>query len=644
MFAQNKPSLTQQEVSKQTLLLKQDFLQKNQAEFNKVWQEKKVVLGDKVMPFLVKTFGQPTKNGYPLYISMHGGGGAPKRVNDGQWQNQIKLYKPKNGIYVAPRAPTDTWNLWHQSHIDPMFKTLINSAIYTQNVDPNRIYVMGYSAGGDGTFQLAPRLADWWAGAAMMAGHPGDAAIMNLRNLYFSVYMGGKDAAYKRNEWAKIWGEKLDYWQTKEQAFKHDVEIYPECGHWMKLKDAVAIERLAKQVRNPYPKKVMWQQDNVMRDRFYWLKLDDDQLVKGSKVIAEIIGQEIKLLHVSKLNFLTIRLNDQLVDLDKEVTVTYQGIILFSGKLSRSLEILKKSFNELSDATNVYYSEIKVPIFDFGMPEPNRSRDAKFGVKTADKVTEIWEKIPEPQPKVAFKPKFYTFLPKLKTSDAAVIICPGGGYVNCATTHEGATVAQWFNSIGMTAFVVDYRRGGKMKCGFPAPLDDVRQVQKLISENAGQYDINPNKIGIMGFSAGGHLAALTSTYKTDSLATKYRRPAFTILGYPVITLLEKYMHYGSRRNLFGNSKMVAVLQKALSPELLVDEKSPITFAFHSLNDKGVSYKNSQAYVDALRKNGVEATLKLYDTGHHGYGFGPKGEAHGQWYSELYKFLVENGIL
>ncbi|MFU8828089.1 MAG: transglutaminase domain-containing protein, partial [Phycisphaerales bacterium] len=151
------------------------------------------------MKLLKREFGEAPESGRSLWISMHGGGGAPTEVNDRQWQNQIRLYAPEEGIYVAPRAPSDTWNLWHRSEIDALFDHLIESAVVVWRVDPNRVYLLGYSAGGDGVYQLAPRTADRYAAASMMAGHPNDASPLGLRNLPFAIYMGGKDAAFNRN-------------------------------------------------------------------------------------------------------------------------------------------------------------------------------------------------------------------------------------------------------------------------------------------------------------------------------------------------------------------------------------------------------------------------------------------------------------
>src|SRR4029079_18976971 len=119
-------------------------------------------------------------------------------------------YTLDEGIYLAPRAPTNTWNLWHEAHIDRLFGRLIEDLIVLEDVNPDRVYVMGYSSGGDGVYQIAPRMADSWAGAAMMAGHPNDASPLGLRNVPFALQVGGKDAAFKRNEVAAEWGRKLD--------------------------------------------------------------------------------------------------------------------------------------------------------------------------------------------------------------------------------------------------------------------------------------------------------------------------------------------------------------------------------------------------------------------------------------------------
>ena len=125
-------------------------------------KKRSIALGDKEMPFFYKVFGEKSAKGRSLYISMHGGGNAPLQVNDQQWRNQQRLYELEEGVYVAPRASTNTWNLWHEAHIDQFFDRLIQDMIVLEDVDPNRVYIMGYSAGGDGVYQLAPAWPiDW---------------------------------------------------------------------------------------------------------------------------------------------------------------------------------------------------------------------------------------------------------------------------------------------------------------------------------------------------------------------------------------------------------------------------------------------------------------------------------------------------
>ncbi|MFT5906141.1 MAG: pimeloyl-ACP methyl ester carboxylesterase [Cryomorphaceae bacterium] len=311
------------------------------------------------MPYDYLTYGEEPEGGHSLYISLHGGGGAPAHVNDGQWRNQIKLYKPKEGIYLAPRAATNTWNLWHQAHIDPMFDTLIDRFIAHHGVNPDRVYVLGYSAGGDGIYQLAPRMADRWAGAAMMAGHPGDAKPHNLLNLPYFIQCGGKDAAYKRNELCATWGKMLDKLAEENPGhYPHKWIVYPEHGHWMKLDCKQAIPWMAKNTRDPWAKQLNWYQDNVLHTRFAWLANDDPK--KEDFVTAEVNGQTITLT-TENVKKLTLRLNDKLVNLDKEIIVKDgSGKELFKGKIERSAKTITKSLSERLDISSVATAELEV--------------------------------------------------------------------------------------------------------------------------------------------------------------------------------------------------------------------------------------------------------------------------------------------
>lgn len=319
-----------------------------------------LVDGDLKMPFFYAVFGKEPAEGRSLYISMHGGGGAPQEVNDQQWENQQRLYQPPEGVYVAPRAPTNTWNLWHQAHIDRLFDRLIENFIVLENVNPSRVYLMGYSAGGDGAYQLAPRMADRWAAVSMMAGHPNDASPLGLRNLGFAIYMGGRDSAYKRNEVAAEWKEKLQQLQSHDtDAYVHQVTIYPDKGHWMDGEDASSIDWMRKLERNALPTKVVWQQDDVVQRRFYWLATDQPQA--GALVTAQRVGGTIRL-QSDDVASLRVRLNDDMHDLDQPLHVVDGDRVVFEGVVSRTIATLHKTLAERGDPELIFSAELDVQL------------------------------------------------------------------------------------------------------------------------------------------------------------------------------------------------------------------------------------------------------------------------------------------
>ena len=314
-------------------------------------QEKTIVHGDKTMRWLEKTFGEAPATGRSLWISMHGGGEAPAEVNTQQWQNQIQLYQPEEGIYVAPRAPTDKWNMWHQEHIDPMFSRLIENMVALRGVDPNKIYLMGYSAGGDGVWQVAPRMADHFAAASMMAGHPNEASLLGLRNLPFGIFMGANDAAVNRNKVAvEKSAEILELQKADPQGYTHMSRIYPGLPHWMNRKDAEALPWMAKFTRNPWPKKVVWYQDDVTHDRFYWLQVPKGTAAKEQKIIAEINGQKIRITGDAPKG-IQLLLCDELLDLDQAVEISLNDQPPIKIKAVRNLKTIREALkNQLDPA------------------------------------------------------------------------------------------------------------------------------------------------------------------------------------------------------------------------------------------------------------------------------------------------------
>lgn len=246
------------------------------------------------------------------------------------------------------------------------------------------------------------------------------------------------------------------------------------------------------------------------------------------------------------------------------------------------------------------------------------------------------------------EPNLRYYAPKgnIKTG-AAVVICPGGGYGGLAISHEGYDVAEKFASMGVSAFVLKYRLPSDeimvdKKIG---PLQDAQQAIKYVRENASKYGINPDKIGIMGFSAGGHLASTASTH-FERVAIENKegtsvRPDFSILIYPVITFGE-FTHKGSRNNLIGENAPQDLIT-LYSNEKQVTSKTPITFIVHANDDKSVPVENSINYMLALNKAGVKNEAHIYPTGGHGFGLNNK-TVKDYWFDRLGNWMDSQGIL
>ncbi len=327
--------------------------------------ERAAELGGKVIQHAGKTlrweeraFGESPAGGHSLWISMHGGGGAPKEVNDQQWRNQVRLYQPTEGIYVAPRAPTDNWNLWHEAHIDPMFDRLVEDYVALRGVNPDRVYILGYSAGGDGVWQLAPRMADRWAAAAMMAGHPNDTSLLPLRNLPFALFVGGNDSAYNRNKVVADKAAELDALEKADPGgYPHLVRVYPGLPHWMNRQDAEALPWMARHIRNPWPRKVVWVQASVTHTRFYWLAVPAPEAKPKRQIMAEADGQTIHLTGDPPQG-IVLRLSDRLVNLDEPVRVLVADREVFRGKVVRQTDAIRTSLLERADPASAAFATL----------------------------------------------------------------------------------------------------------------------------------------------------------------------------------------------------------------------------------------------------------------------------------------------
>src|SRR6516225_5604325 len=204
-----------------------------------------------------------------------------------------------------------------------------------------------------------------------------------------------------------------------------------------------------------------------------------------------------------------------------------------------------------------------------------------------------------------------------KATGAAVVVCPGGGYQMLAMDHEGKQIALWLNGYGVSAFVLKYRLGPRYH--HPAMMQDVQQAMRMVRSRAAEFKIQPDRIGVWGFSAGGHLASTAATHfeTKDGVAS---RPDFAILAYPVITMKE-FTHKGSRRNLLGENPDPALVD-LMSNEMQVTAQTPPTFIFFTSDDSAVPVQNGVMFYEALRNAGVPAEMHIFRTGPHGVGLAP----------------------
>ena len=240
---------------------------------------------------------------------------------------------------------------------------------------------------------------------------------------------------------------------------------------------------------------------------------------------------------------------------------------------------------------------------------------------------------------------------KDKANGAAFVVCPGGGYGGLAVDHEGVQVAKWFNGLGVSAFVLHYRLGSQ-GYHFPTQLIDVQRAIRHVRANAQQYGIDPNRIGIIGFSAGGHLTSMAATMfdekpagmTNDAIDQVSARPDVAAPTYPVITMTEDYGHKGSRKNLLGPNNDNEELAKHVSTETRVTANTPPIFIFQTDEDTAVPAENAVAFYLACRKNKVPAELHIYRPGPHGVGLFLGDPVLGTWSMHLRDWLRNQGFL
>ena len=300
-------------------------------------------------------------------------------------------------------------------------------------------------------------------------------------------------------------------------------------------------------------------------------------------------------------------------------TIAFMGLLLVAGPL---------------------FAQQTFPIYTGNVPDSQPSAVQETSITLANGGVRISNVV---------QPSLTAFLPAAGTANGtAVIICPGGGYARLSIDSEGYDVAKRLNEFGITAFVLKYRLPNEesQPDKSVAPLLDAQQALRLVRQQAAKYSINPERIGLMGFSAGGHLAAWAGTQFAkpvgDNAEPASVRPAFLVLMYPVISFSDTLRHPGSRDNLLGKTPSAEQIRQ-YSNELHVSDQTPPTFLVHAEDDKTVPVNNSIVFYQACLRHGVPAEMHLYPKGGHGFGLNNK-TTKDLWTDRLRNWLDANGWL
>jgi acetyl esterase/lipase len=277
------------------------------------------------------------------------------------------------------------------------------------------------------------------------------------------------------------------------------------------------------------------------------------------------------------------------------------------------------------------------PLYPAGVPNSKPSPETE--TKTVTNGSIRYGKISQPTLEVWLPPAG-------KANGTAIVICPGGGYSIVSYTNEGTNIAEAFNKIGVTAFILKYRMPSDsyIQNKTIAPLQDAQMAIKTIRERAKEWNIDTAKVGIIGFSAGGHVASTALTHFNtpviDNANGTSLRPTFGILGYPVVNLTDSLMHKGSRDNLLGPSPSQEMI-RLYSNDLQVTRQTPPTLLFQAADDRTVKVGNSIAFFEALVKNGVQAEMHIYPKGGHGFGINNRTTPD-QWIDRVENWMKANG--
>jgi pimeloyl-ACP methyl ester carboxylesterase len=290
--------------------------------------ENRVRAGGYESPYTVKTVGEKPEGGWPLFIAMHGGGGVPKAVNDRGWRTMQGYYRDQPGLgylYVALRAPTDEWNGFYTDYVYPLIERLIRQFLICGEVDPDRVFLMGYSHGGYGAFAIGPKMPDRFAAVHASAAAPtdGETSAKTLRNLRFTFMIGENDTAYGRIERCRKFAELMSALrESNPDAYPVAMELKEGYGHGG-LPDRDKIADLYPHVRNPTPRELTWELTDGVIEDFYWLSVPAPG--KGQEIGATCRDNRIELTTEGVRSF-AVELDARLVDYDRPVVLVVDGV------------------------------------------------------------------------------------------------------------------------------------------------------------------------------------------------------------------------------------------------------------------------------------------------------------------------------
>jgi len=362
-------------------------------------EQHSMTLGDAVMQYTVAKIGEPGENGYPVYIALHGGGATAKEVNDSQWKHMQIYYRDSvaYGIYIAPRGVRDTWNTHSNQESYYLYERLIENLSIYENIDTNRIYLMGYSAGGDGVYQISPRLADRFAAVNMSAGHPNGISLANLYNTPISLQCGENDISFDRHKQTALSANRLGELARQYQAedgtkgYQHTVFLHIGRGHGVRDNDAGrslqtiignpaqwlqgeapaakevntnAVDFLNRFTRNPLPQRIVWdlsvRSPEAGKETFYWLRAPES--VREGVVVVRF-DKDTNTFTVEQNTAggeVSIMVNDEMADLFSPITVTFNGRSTVH-TVTPTLGYMQKTIGEKWDRNSVFAAEIPLP-------------------------------------------------------------------------------------------------------------------------------------------------------------------------------------------------------------------------------------------------------------------------------------------